>query len=263
MINLLSNAVKFTERGEVILKVSKGASESDKAQLRFEVSDTGIGLSEESRKKIFQPFTQADSSTTRKYGGTGLGLAIARQLVQRMEGNIGVESELGKGSTFWFTAYFAMQPDTPLALDIADPSVPEQSIAKPANGRKNFRLLLVEDSVVNQKVGRRQLEKLGYSLDIVANGLEAIEAVERTAYDAVLMDCQMPEMDGYEATQKIRETEKLQSKRRVPIIAMTANAMEGDREKCLASGMDDYISKPVRGEELLKKLAFLENPETV
>ncbi len=398
MTNLLSNAIKFTRQGEVVLRVSCTEEREADATLRFEVSDSGIGISREACTRLFQAFVQADNSTTRKFGGTGLGLAICRELVERMGGQIGVESLPRKGSTFWFTVRLAkadapagetrdardskLPPDTrvlvvddheasrqflhrqvvswavrngsaaggeealallreaavarqPYAAAIVDWQMPgmdglalarairadpliaatpvvlltpfgkpppasvlaeagitvsrakptrpaallegvagllapapgnPESTALPANGSPTAnaplqgtgrRILVAEDNAVNQRVALGQLRKLGYAADAVGNGLEALEALERFAYDAVLMDCQMPEMDGYEATETIRRRESVpgSKRRRTRIIAMTANAMQGDREKCLAAGMDDYISKPVRVADLQAALA--------
>ncbi|MDQ3813964.1 MAG: response regulator, partial [Armatimonadota bacterium] len=399
LTNLLSNAIKFTERGEVVISATRKQETDTHVLLHFAVSDTGIGISEEVQRQLFQPFTQADSSTTRRYGGTGLGLAISKQLVELMDGEIGVESTPGQGSTFWFTARFARQPVTsvpasrekadlrslrvlivddnatnrkivhhqvgawgmidsqaasgiealgllrreaaaghPFDLAILDMQMPEMDgltlaraiktdpaiaatrlimltslgqrggnetlrtagveacLSKPvkqsqlydclatllaqqadevpqeyeaaapvpeAQQRKNARILVAEDNVVNQKVALRQLHKLGYAADAVANGVEAIKALEMIPYDIILMDCQMPEMDGIEATAEIRQRESLASPpaRHIPIIAMTANALTGDRVKCLAAGMDDYISKPVKPEELATILARWSHPQ--
>jgi PAS domain S-box-containing protein len=393
LTNLLGNAVKFTEEGEVVLRVGLVEETEGSAVVRFEVQDTGIGMTQEQRSRLFQSFSQADATTTRRYGGTGLGLAISKQLVEMMGGEIDVESEPGKGSTFWFTVPFEKQPEgaraTPsphadlrnlrvlvvddnetnrkivgeqiaswgmgyglvedgegalkvlrsaakrgepydLALvDLnmpkmdgmelahrikADPSISstqlvlltslglrgeaEQAkrvgfsayLAKPmrqsqlydaiatvmnlplreasapeppivtrhsleeAKAHTRERLwrayvLVAEDNAVNQRVAVRLLERLGYRADVAANGLEALEALSHIPYAAILMDVQMPEMDGYEATAVIRRREKIQG-RRTPIIAMTANAMQGDREKALGAGMDDYIPKPVKPKEL-------------
>jgi len=389
LTNLVSNAVKFTERGEVIVRATKETETDSHVTVRFSVTDTGIGISEAAQGRLFQAFVQADGSTTRKYGGTGLGLVISKQLVELMDGEIGIESAPGMGSTFWFTVRLEKQPPAsqavpvpPINLDglrvlIVDDNatnrkilihqtaswklIPseaedgdralellraaaaqhepydivlldmhmlgmngfelariikaEASIAavplvlmpsfgqrgdgqvareigiaayltKPVRQSQLFdclvtvldrfglttlqsntpttlvtrhtlkehkttarKLILVaEDNIVNQKVAVRQLEKLNYRADVVANGLEAVEALTRIPYDLVLMDCQMPEMDGYEATAAIRQSEG--QSRHTPIIAMTASAMQGDLERCLAAGMNDYISKPVRSEDL-------------
>jgi signal transduction histidine kinase/CheY-like chemotaxis protein/ligand-binding sensor domain-containing protein len=389
LTNLLGNAIKFTERGEVSITVQLLEEIDDEVHLKFDIKDTGIGLTAEGKSKLFQSFSQADSSTTRKYGGTGLGLAISKNLVALMNGEIGVESQYGDGSTFWFTARFGKQSVTaqsrigsplilvgkrvlivddnetnrkilhhqtkgwgmipvevesgPLALqalkeavdkgepyDIAilDWQMPEMDgfdlakaikadeeisaiklmmltsygnkknsetakdvgieayFAKPIrqslllrtlikilereeerleettnnNGRIGLiereeifikgHILIAEDNVVNQKVSKKQVEKLGCRADVVANGLEVLEAINRIQYDLILMDCHMPEMDGYEATEEIRRREG--ERRHIPIIAMTANAMQGEREKCIEVGMDDYITKPVKQSELAK-----------
>ena len=401
LVNLISNAVKFTEAGEVVLRGSLLEEDGSSAVVRFEVKDTGIGMTQEQHSRLFESFSQADASTTRRYGGTGLGLAISKQLVEMMGGEIGVESELGKGSAFFFTLRLGKQPEgtawrapsphtdlrglrvlvvddnetnrrivheqvlswgmnngmaedgqsaldilrrateggEPYDLAILDMNMPgmdgmglasrikaEPSIARtrlvlltssglrgeaeqarragfdayltkpvrqsrlydaiatvmetPADGeqttrrpaqeapivtlysierartrtrerRRRAHILVAEDNQVNQKVAVSMLERLGYRADVAANGLEALEALTRIPYAAVLMDVQMPEMDGYEATAEIRRREEDEGRgRRTPIIAMTANAMQGDREKALAAGMDDYLSKPVKAEDL-------------
>jgi len=382
--NLLSNAIKFTERGgEVAIRIHQTIETATHVTLRCEVKDTGIGIAPEGQAKLFQAFTQADTSTTRRYGGTGLGLAICRSLVEMMGGELGVQSAPGKGSTFWFTAQLEKQSrvtqealrstielansralivddnatnreilhyqllawkiqnastsgghealkvlreaaaaGTPFSLVILDMQMPvmdgvmlaraiksEPAIAhtklimlsslgeqleqeelravginaclvKPAKQSCLFdciadalgaqptagvdsrakeistaplaphkgRILLAEDNTINQDVALGQLDRLGYTADVVANGREVLEALGRVSYDIVLMDCMMPEMDGYAATKKIREGERqhVNGRRRLHIIAMTANAMQGDREKCIAAGMDDYVSKPVQ-----------------
>jgi signal transduction histidine kinase/DNA-binding response OmpR family regulator len=390
LMNLVGNAIKFTERGEVVIRARLAETTADTALVRFEVSDTGAGIAPEARARLFQSFSQADSSTTRQYGGTGLGLAIAKQLAEMMGGSIGVDSTLGQGSTFWFTVRLARQAgsahtlpstavdlqgqrllivddnatnrtilqhqvaawgicadgaasgqlalemlrtaamrDEPYDLALLDMQMPGMDglelarkikadaalaalplvmltsitqrgheelvqqagiaayLTKPVRQSHLFdclalvkgtstqavdsssritpplinryrlaqmkaqiqpRILVAEDNLINQKVAVRLLEKLGYRADVAANGHEVVEALTRTAYAVVLMDCQMPVMDGFEATVAIRQREG--SARHTPIIAMTANAMQGDREKVLAAGMDDYISKPVKPDDL-------------
>ncbi|HEY0141758.1 MAG TPA: response regulator [Thermoanaerobaculia bacterium] len=390
LTNLVGNAVKFTERGDVIVHVTQEAADGERVWLRFAVTDTGIGIRQDALELLFQPFSQADPSTTRRFGGTGLGLAISKQLVEIMGGTIGVESVEGKGSTFWFTlplersavdeitrphrlltlrgmrvlivddndtnrrvvrhnleawnmpnaeasggeealtrlreAKRAGQPFHLVVTDMVMPRIngvvlsrlikcdreiadtriivlssmanrldsgtmkvvgidacltkpvkqsalfdaianalggsmtdspalsPAASAprAHPAEARPHMRILIAEDNPVNQKLAVRQLQKLGFHADTVGNGIEAVEAVQRVPYDLVLMDCQMPEMDGFDATREIRRTEK---GRRTPIVALTANALEGDRDRCMAAGMDDYLSKPVIEGELQRVLA--------
>ncbi|MBV8717380.1 MAG: PAS domain S-box protein [Chloroflexi bacterium] len=380
LLNLAGNAVKFTHQGEVVVRARIVENDHDCVKVRFEVSDTGIGISQESRERLFQPFVQADGSTTRQFGGTGLGLAICRRLVDMMDGEIGVDSELGHGSTFWFTASFEAGPQAEDVTDFSafegrrvlivdesrasremlrdhlaawrmvadeaesssgalvalrsavdlqqpfaaclvdvriastdggelervvaeDPALstvklvllgrqgePEHGlrvaglVTKPIRPSQLFdvlseafqgsqaiaplrnrlmqqrptlhlpgRLLVAEDSKVNQMVALGLLAKLGLEADVVNNGLEALEAIESTTYAVVLMDCQMPEMDGFGATREIRNRQG--SGPRLPIIAMTANAMAGDRERCIEAGMDDYVSKPVRLDDLSAALA--------
>jgi two-component system sensor histidine kinase/response regulator len=390
LTNLIGNAIKFTETGEVVLRASLVEETEDEAMVRFSVADTGIGMTPEQGSRLFEPFTQADASTTRRYGGTGLGLAVSKQLVELMAGEIGVESESGVGSTFWFTARFTKEPQEarprpsappdlrnlrvlvvddnetnrkilheqvvswgmkngmaeggpqalemlqeavergePYDLMILDMQMPGMDgmelarrikedmdlasihlilltslgmredveevrrvgisayLTKPVRQSRLFdaiatmigtdaegatlekeaqlitqhsveerksvsraRVLVAEDNAINQKVAAKMLEKLGYRADVAANGLEALEAISRLPYAAILMDVQMPEMDGYEATAQIRRREGEEGAARTPIIAMTANAMKGDREKVLAAGLDDYIPKPVKLEEL-------------
>ena len=412
LMNLVSNAIKFTETGEIVVQVLVEKEKDKEVVIRFAVIDTGIGLSEEAQRRLFQSFTQADSSTTRKYGGTGLGLAICKQIVTCMGGKIGVKSRVGKGSEFWFTVPLHRQHNqthqpqartnlhnvhaclvesndtirflihhyaqnwgmtcivaangtealellrtaatngSPCDLVIidqqlsdisgadlarmikADPAIAnsrllmlsslaqrgEARMAKDAGfmayltkpvrqeqlyrcltmvlgaspqtvtkdegmtstlitrhtleeeeKRSRMRILLAEDNVVNQKVAVKMLQKLGYQVEVVGNGLEATETILRVPYDVILMDCHMPEMDGYEATKKIRETENERraggherpGMLRVPIIAMTANAMKGDRERCLESGMDDFISKPINLGLLEETLQRWTSPESI
>ncbi|MEI7728439.1 MAG: response regulator [Verrucomicrobiota bacterium] len=385
LLNLTSNAVKFTKQGEIAVRVSKTDESDTKVVLRIEVRDTGVGIAPAAQNAIFQAFTQADGSTTRKYGGSGLGLAICKQLVEMMHGLIGVDSTPGRGSTFWFTAHLEKQPrqkeqpvkgtpdlthvrllivddnatnreilehhanawkmrhasatsgaealhllrgtlPDPFDLAILDMQMPEMDgltlarlikadpriahtrlvilssigqkmdaealrasgietyLSKPIKQSRLFdclasvmghspvmahriiptvtlphvtrslRILLAEDNLINQKVAVGQLKKLGYTAEVVANGLQVIETLGRMEYDVLLLDCQMPEMDGFEATRQIRHREKENPQKHLWIIAMTAHAMEGDREACLAAGMDDYVSKPVHLSELQKAL---------
>jgi len=389
LTNLIGNAIKFTESGEVVVRAEKESENAKHVTIRFSIADTGIGISEAAQQNLFQPFIQADGSTTRRYGGTGLGLAISKQLVELMGGQIGLKSAAGEGSVFWFTARFEKQlrpvntsrlnysvlaglrvlivddnmtnrkilshqlgsrgmrhveaesgksalallrsaAQSGEAFDLAildlmmpgmdgfelarviksDPSIAATPLvmltsygerggstaaqqlgigaylAKPIRQAALFEclasvvrtphttkaferlaisprvikvkpasnklILIAEDNVVNQKVAIRQLRKLGYRADAVANGREVLEALARIPYDLVLMDCQMPEMDGYEATAAIRRYEN--APQRTPVIAMTAHALEGDRARCIAAGMDDYVSKPVKPEELQRVL---------
>jgi len=412
--NLAGNAIKFTHQGEVVISAKLFAEENSIVTILFEVIDTGIGIPAERLEAVFAPFTQADGSTTRQYGGTGLGLAICKQLVELMGGEIGVKSEPGKGSTFWFTARFEKQPvqtadisrsselvthadirgikilavddnatnrmllstllnhwgcryvtapdaetglallreavdnDDPFRVALLDHQLPGMDglemgrriksdpllsttllvmitslghrgdavvleqigfsgyLAKPVRqsqlhdcialvlgsanqsfdvatdsvttpltqgiitrytvaeySDRGIRILLAEDNVINQKVAQNMLNRLGYKADVVANGLEAFRALEFINYDLVLMDCQMPEMDGFEATGLIRDPESKVLNHSVPIIAMTANAMKGDRENCIEAGMDDYLSKPVKKDELSKMLDKWLHPENV
>ncbi len=247
IMNLLSNAIKFTAKGQIALEVSVVSLAPGRVQLRFEISDSGIGVSPEGIQKLFQPFSQVDASTTRKFGGTGLGLSISKKLVELMNGEIGVTSEVGSGSRFWFTADLLIGEEK-LArperiVEMEDPKT------KARDSSDKVRVLIAEDNPVNQKVAIKMLEKIGFRVDAVGNGAEAVEALKTVSYDLVLMDCQMPEMDGYEATRCLRASQ-VPRVRTIPIVAMTANAMKGDREKCLAAGMDDYISKPIKPEEL-------------
>jgi signal transduction histidine kinase/DNA-binding response OmpR family regulator len=402
LLNLVSNAVKFTEKGEILIRVTLDEETDTQATVRFAVTDTGIGIPRNRLNRLFKSFSQADASTTRKYGGTGLGLAISKRLCEMMGGEIGVESEEGKGSTFWFTAVLEKQPErqeallvlpadilgkrilvvddnatnrevlsaylgswdcqchvasgaqealcmlreaveteAPFHLVILDHMMPEMDgealgraikadpmlkdtplvmltswgrrgdaarvkeigfsayLTKPvkhsqlfdclvtvlgegsgrakqdkkpplvtrhtlAEAKRRVRILLVEDNIVNQKLAVRLLEKMGYRSDAVGNGKEAVEALEMVPYDVVLMDVQMPEMDGYEATRVIRNPQSKVQNHDVPIVAMTANAMKGDRERCLEAGMDDYLSKPIQPQKLLEVIqTFLRQSRSV
>jgi signal transduction histidine kinase/CheY-like chemotaxis protein len=247
LLNLIGNAVKFTENGSIVVHVECRSQARD-CELRFEVRDTGIGIPGDVLPHLFQQFTQGDSSTTRRFGGTGLGLAISKQLVQLMGGELVVESELDKGSTFRFDLELPRDPNAPKT------ALPSAVIAPHAEvrGTRTPHVLLVEDNPVNQKVAKYMLSRAGCRVDLAENGREAVVLVAHCAYDVVFMDCLMPEMDGYAATAEIRRDEP--PGRRVRIVAMTANALRGDRERCLAAGMDDYLSKPLDPHELAAAL---------
>jgi two-component system sensor histidine kinase/response regulator len=253
LLNLLGNAVKFTEKGHVTLEVVQTGDIGDAVDLRFCIRDTGIGLSKEAQGKLFESFTQGDASMSRKFGGTGLGLAICRRLVELMGGQIGLESVLGKGSMFWFTMRLEKQKRGGKRAEKAP--VGALVDLHPKVDFRGVRILLAEDNQINQVVGIRQLKKMGCEVEVATNGVQALEAWREKKHRIILLDCQMPEMDGYEASQKIREIEREQNLPHTYILALTACAMEGDRELCLAAGMDDYISKPVREGELRAALA--------
>lgn len=253
LVNLISNAVKFTEQGGVLVLVHGSPDGEHRYRLHFSVRDTGIGISSDQVEELFQPFVQADASTTRRYGGTGLGLTISKQLCTLMGGDLWAEGEVGIGSTFHFTIVAEVHHPTLAASDFVEAPAPTLESGATAGSVSPLRILLAEDNVVNQKVALRMLERLGHQADLASNGLEAVDAVRRQAYDVVLMDMQMPEMDGLVATRRVRE--ELPPDRQPYIVAMTANAMKGDRERCLEAGMDDYLSKPVKIETLAKALA--------
>ena len=244
LINLAGNAVKFTHEGRVEIAVSATRSSERGVILQIAVNDTGIGISPQQVDSLFQKFVQADASTTRRYGGSGLGLAICRQLAQLMNGEITVQSQLGLGTCFRFTAPF------PVAEALGSEERGVLNFTVPAG--RTLRVLVADDNAVNQKVASRILERLGCRVDVAGNGREAVELVSAMPYDAVFMDCQMPEMDGYQATRAIRGLTS--GERLVPIIAMTANAMPADRARCLAAGMDNYSPKPVSREAIARVL---------
>ncbi len=250
IMNLCSNAVKFTHEGGVNLKIHDGPwpEKAGKEKICIIVEDTGIGIPENKLDTIFEKFMQADNSINRKYGGTGLGLAITRTLVETMDGSIEVESEEGKGTTF--TVCLPLE-----AADAEKPAEPAEAMAQAQEGSQGLqRILLVEDYAPNVLVAGTFLEQFGFSYDVASNGIEAVERVRSGSYAAVLMDVQMHGMNGLEATQLIRENEAATGRSRIPIIGMTAHALSGDRERCLASGMDDYIAKPFNPDELQGKL---------
>jgi len=248
LMNLVGNAVKFTAEGSVRVRVMARA-EPTVSGVRFEVVDTGIGIEPAMLERMFEPFVQADGSTTRKYGGNGLGLSIAKELVELMGGLIGAESDPGRGSTFWIE--LPMQR----VASVSGHTGRERGVMldEPRPDPSAAFILVVEDSPVNRLVTARVLERCGFRAHVVNDGREALDALSMQSYDAVLMDCQMPELDGYEATRELRRREG--DGRRTPVIAMTAHAMTGDRERCLAAGMDDYIAKPVRSQALVAILA--------
>ncbi len=253
LLNLLSNAIKFTDEGTIEVRTRVQFIDKEECELLFSVKDEGIGITDEQQHKLFQPFNQADDSTTRKYGGTGLGLAICKRLAELMSGQIGVSSRYGEGSLFWFTVRVQIAKEPAPAND----QMPALAL-RPIEP-KTARLLLVEDNKINQKVALLMLKNLGYSADIAQNGLQALSALDTKHYDLILMDCMMPEMDGLEATKRLREFGGHSAT--VPVIAMTANAFDEDRVACLTAGMNDFLSKPVNEADLASKLAFWLSPE--
>ena len=245
--NLINNAQKFTEVGSVKLSVSETILSGGEIELRFTILDTGIGIAPDALPKLFDKFSQADTSITRQYGGTGLGLAICHRVVELMGGEIGVDSTLGEGSAFWFTIRCQLGKRL-----LGGRVLEEEQVPRPFAGHQKIRILAAEDNLVNQKVIHAILESGGYDCDIVDNGLEALSAIMRAPYDLVLMDIQMPEMDGETATQKIRNLPG--EIRNIPIIALTANAMEGHKERYLAAGMNGYVAKPIKSKELFEAI---------
>ena len=262
ILNLAGNAIKFTESGSIQVTVGLEEQTATSATLLFSVIDTGIGIPKEKHKLIFEAFAQADGSTTRIYGGTGLGLAICAQLVSLMKGRIWVESEgHGKGSTFRFTAIFGIA---------AKQAIPEprscRNLSDPLPITRPLRILLVEDNAVNRKLALRLLEKRGHNIEIACDGVEALDCLSnsgRDKLDLLLMDVQMPKLDGYQTTAAIRAREAAEKLPRIPIIALTADAMPRDKERCLEAGMDAYLSKPIQANELYKTIAEIVGREPV
>lgn len=260
LFNFMSNALKFTEAGSIKIKVSQEKLADGNIRSRFEVRDTGAGIAADTVSALFQKFAQADTSITRKHGGTGLGLAISKQLAEAMGGEIGVDSTIGKGSTFWFTI---VSPEG-VSDNVKHDDLPDQAADSGAPmAATSLRILVAEDNEVNQKVVKAMLVRAGHRVDIVGNGIEAVSAVIRGSYDLVLMDVQMPEMDGVTATRRIRELDGPVSQ--IPIIALTANAMKGDEETYRAAGMSDYVSKPIESDKLAaamqRQCRFTATPE--
>lgn len=247
LINLISNAIKFTEKGEVLVSISEQKLEQEKIKLHFTIKDTGIGISPEVQSKLFANFSQADSSTVRKYGGSGLGLVISKRLVELMGGEIGIDSEIGRGSVFWFTIILQSHFEVLEAKDNLAVSPVKLSVTKSAH------ILLAEDNAVNQMITTTLLKIKGYQIDVANNGQEVLDALKKSHYDLILMDCQMPIMDGYEATKIIR-TDPSVKQHDIPIIAMTAHALSGNVRKCLEVGMNGYVSKPVKTDALIETI---------
>jgi len=242
LMNLVGNAIKFTEQGEVVVRVSAKGAGDGMTRFRFEVADTGIGIAPEHQARLFESFMQADTSTTRRYGGSGLGLAISREIIRLMGGDISLLSEPGKGATFWFEIPLELRTEPIVQAPAPEPGRPSDRVSF------DGRVLLAEDNTINQDVARAMLEQLGCTVEVVDNGRRVVKRALAACFDLILMDCQMPEMDGYAAAAEIRR----QDRRSVhtPIVALTAHAFEGDRERCLAAGMDDYLTKPLQTSEL-------------
>ncbi|HUG66492.1 MAG TPA: response regulator [Pirellulaceae bacterium] len=274
LLNLLSNAFKFTDQGAITLEIVPQLVRQSEATLQFRIRDTGIGISAADQQRIFAPFTQVDASSTRRYGGTGLGLAITSDLIQAMGGTLAVESTLGTGSTFSFTISFprAAVAEAPTVAsaqygvlvthDTSHSSAGDLSLstAQPAAARgiERLHVLLAEDVVANQKLVMHVLKRRGHTVEVACNGREAIAEATKTAFDVILMDVQMPDIDGFQATAAIRQ---IPARTRTPIIALTAHAMAGDRERCLAAGMSGYLTKPLDLRKLVEVLeAFLPQP---
>jgi len=270
LANLVSNAIKFSEDGDIEISCElhgERATGAGRQELCFRVQDCGIGIDSKDQARLFDQFSQVDESTTRKHGGTGLGLAISRELVQLMGGDIGVESEVGEGSTFWFTARFGVSDAPQLTEDGAAGMRTFESASNPVDEPVSTRsvpprmwvpgmtVLVVDDNDVNQLVAERMLQELGYSVELADDGQAAIDACQQHEYAAILIDCQMPGIDGNQATRTIREFEG--EHRHTPIIALTANALEPERQKAFAAGVDDYLSKPVFLEDLERALSKL------
>ncbi len=260
-VNLISNAIKFTSRGAIEISVYLKERENNKAVIFAAVKDSGVGISQEKIGDLFKPFSQVDDSPTRNFGGTGLGLVICKEYVNMMDGEIGVESKPGSGSTFYFTLKLKTQKEQRVYNESELAKIYEFQGSRPVkavnlkafkNVRNKYRILLAEDNIVNQKIAMKILSDYGYKSHAVSNGFEAIGEAVKGIYDTILMDVQMPGMDGFSATLQIRRLEGNAGK--VPIIALTAHAMQGDKERCFASGMNEYVTKPISGDELILKI---------
>ncbi len=243
LINYCNNSLKFTEKGFVNIDLRPMNIDNNEVTIKFSVKDTGMGISKENQAKLFSDFVQVDASTTRKFGGTGLGLSISKKLAHMMGGEVGLESTLGEGSTFWFTGVYNIVSQSSVVLEKQD--------IEDTESLRELHILLVEDNLINQKVAAHTIKKNGHILDIANDGLEAVEKYKKNKYDLILMDIQMPNLNGYEATHAIRGIEKENGSSAVKIVAMTANALKGEREKCLELGMNGYLSKPFKQEALI------------
>jgi signal transduction histidine kinase/HPt (histidine-containing phosphotransfer) domain-containing protein/ActR/RegA family two-component response regulator len=266
LLNLVGNAIKFTQVGEITISITPTSQLADHVELEFSIGDTGIGMTEDAQTHLFEPFTQADNSTSRKYGGTGLGLAISQRLVRMMGGNIKVKSQPGKGSTFTFSVNFGLQTGAPFAANfskrIGFSAPPEQATKEDFHKLLGGHILLVEDNEINQMVAQEVLRTMGLLVTPAFSGEEALEMIKKDHFDAVLMDIQMPGLDGYQTTARIRQDARF-DKAHLPIIAMTAFAMEGDRQKALDAGLNDYVSKPINIKQLASVLLDWVYPQVI
>ena len=262
LVNLLSNAIKFTEKGEITFRIEQRPSDrKDRVMLLFQVEDTGIGIESDVQERLFQPFTQGDASTTRKYGGSGLGLSICKQLAERMGGHVQFSSNPGKGSVFSLSVPLMRTEEGKTPVD----SQRRLAFEKPEKivFSKKARVLVVEDNPVNQKLLQIMIGRMGVDVDVAENGLMALEVLRKTHYDLIFMDCHMPEMDGFCTSKAFRKLEKSQDLTRTPIVAVTANAMIGERERCISAGMDDFLTKPVEKSALQAALMLYMDPSKI